>query len=84
MWLYLHKDQVKGEMKKLKPLKCKQFNMVEQVNKNAFRLTLPPCMQISLVVNVEYLKLFEPSMMDEKEDHRVLHVVEDFTAHALQ
>jgi hypothetical protein len=41
-------------------------------------------MQISLVVNVEYLKLFEPSMLDEEEEHQVLPTVEDFAPHTLE
>ena len=36
------------------------------------------------MVSVEYLKLFEPSMLDEEEDHQVLPTVEDFTLHALE
>jgi hypothetical protein len=54
------------------------------VNENAFRLKLPPYMQISLVVNVEYLKLFEPSMLDEEEEHQVLPTVEYFAPHTLE
>ena len=36
------------------------------------------------MVNVEYLKLFKPSMFDEEEDHMLLPIVEDFTPHALE
>jgi hypothetical protein len=54
------------------------------VNENAFRLKLPPYMQINLVVNVEYLKLFEPSMYDEEEEHQVLPTVEDLAPHGLE
>jgi hypothetical protein len=53
--------------KKLKPLRYGPFDIIEQVNENAFRLRIPPYMKINSVVNVEYLKLFEPSMLDEEE-----------------
>jgi hypothetical protein len=36
------------------------------------------------VVNVENLKLFEPSMMDEEEEHPVLSTIEDLTPHGLE
>jgi hypothetical protein len=53
-------------MKKLNPLKYEPFDIIEKVNKNSFILILPPYMNIISMVNVEYLKLFEPSIMDEE------------------
>jgi hypothetical protein len=41
-------------------------------------------MKIISMVNVEYLKLFGPSMLDEEENHQVLHIVEYFTPHILE
>ena len=42
---------------------------MEKSGIDAFRLDLPPYMQIYLVVNVEMLKLFEPPMiMDQYEE----------------
>jgi hypothetical protein len=69
VWLHLYKEQLQGEIKKLKPLRYGPFEIIEQVNENAFRLKLPSYMQINSVVNVENLKLFEPSMLDEEEEH---------------
>jgi hypothetical protein len=54
------------------------------VNENAFKIKLPPYMQISSVVNVECLNLFEPSIMDEEGEHQVLPIVEDFAPHTLE
>jgi hypothetical protein len=72
VWLYLSKERLQGAMKKLKPLRYGPFEIIEQVNENAFKLKLPPYMQINSVVNMEYLKLFEPSMLDEEEENQVL------------
>ena len=36
---------------------------MEKIGTNAFRLNLPPYMQIYSVVNVENLKLYEPPMI---------------------
>ena len=41
-------------------------------------------MRISYVVNVEYLKLFEPLMLDEYEGIRVLMTVKEFSPHSLE
>jgi hypothetical protein len=41
-------------------------------------------MKISSVVNVENLKLFEPSMLYEEEEHQVLLTIKDFAPHGLE
>jgi hypothetical protein len=69
VWIYLCKERLQGETKKLNPLRYGPFEIIEQVNESAFMLKLPPYMQINSVVNMEYLKLFEPSMLDEEEQH---------------
>jgi hypothetical protein len=38
-------------------------------------------MQINSAVNVEYLNLFEPSMLDEEEERQVIPTVEDLAPH---
>jgi hypothetical protein len=38
------------------------------VGDNAYKLSLPPYMCIYSVVNVENLKLYEPSMLDHEEE----------------
>ena len=54
------------------------------VNENAFKLRLPPSMQTNSMVNVEYLKLFWPSMLDGEEAHNVLSIVKKFALCALE
>ena len=50
---------------------------MEKRDTNAFRLDIPPYMQIYLVVNVENLKLFEPPMiMDQGEEVSITSVDE--------
>ena len=44
---------------------------------NSYRLSLPPHMRIYSIVNLENLKLYEPSMLDQEEE-QVLSFVEDF------
>ena len=69
MWLHISKERMKGEGKKLKPIRYGPFTILEKIGMNAFRLELPPYMQIYLVVNVENLKLYDPPMiMDEREN----------------
>ena len=48
---------------------------------DAYRLNLPPYMRIYSVVNVENMKLYEPSMLDRELD-QVLPSVEDLTPKA--
>jgi hypothetical protein len=83
VWLYLYKERLQGETKKLKPLRYGPFEIIEQVNENTFKLNITPYMHIILVDNVEYLKLFEPSMPDEEEEHQVLPTVEELAPHGL-
>ena len=48
---------------------------------NSYRLNLPAYMHIYLVVNVENPKLYEPSMLDQEDEH-ALPYVEDLTLYA--
>jgi hypothetical protein len=69
VWLYITKEILKGEGKKLKPIRYGPFTILEKRGINAFCLDLPPYMHIYSVVNVENLKLFEPPMiMDQDEE----------------
>ncbi|XP_059070324.1 uncharacterized protein LOC131859999 [Cryptomeria japonica] len=58
---------MEGEGKKLKPIRYGPFEILEKIGTNAFRLNLPPYMQIYSVVNVENLKLYEPPVIFEEE-----------------
>ena len=78
VWLKLGKERLKGEGKKLKPLRYGPFHILEQIGDNAFRLDLPPYLGMYSVINAEYLKLFEPPMLDDDgDDTTVLPHVED-------
>jgi hypothetical protein len=44
------------------------FEVLEKVGDNSYKLNLPPYMRIYTVVNVENLKLYEPSMLDQETD----------------
>jgi len=76
VWLYLCKECLQRITKKLNPLRYRSFDIIKEVNINAFKLRVTPYMQISLVVNVEYMKLFKASMLDGEEDHHVLSTIE--------
>ena len=84
MWIYLCRERLQGASKKLKHLRYGPFEIIEQVNENAFGLKIPPYMQINSVVNVEYLKLFEPSMLDEEEEHQDLPTTKEFAPHGIE
>ncbi|KAK1377226.1 hypothetical protein POM88_033419 [Heracleum sosnowskyi] len=72
VWLKLSKERLKGEGKKLKPLRYGPFRILDQIGDNAFKLDLPPYLGMYLVINVEYLKLFEPPLLDDAEDDKVV------------
>ena len=49
---------------------------MDNIGDNAYQLSLPPYMCIYSIINVENLKLYEPSMLDQEEE-QVLPSVED-------
>lgn len=59
-------------------LAARQHQDVEQIGDNAFKLDLPPYLGMYSVINAEYLKLFEPPLLDDDgDDKMVLPRVED-------
>ena len=50
----------------------KPIEIVENVGENAYRLSVLPYMHIYLVVNLENMKLYEPSMLDQEENMHYL------------
>ena len=68
VWLHLNKERIHGPGKKTKALWYGPFDVLEKVGDNAYRLNLPPYLCIYSVVNVENLKLYEPSMLDQEEE----------------
>ena len=80
VWLHLRKERLKGEGRKLKPIRYGPFKIIAKYGDNAFQLDLPPYMQIYSVVNAEYLKLFEPSLLDgNAEGEVVLPTIEELS-----
>ena len=68
---------MKGEGKKLKPIRYGPFQILEKIGTNAFHLNLPPYMQIYSVINVENLKLYEPPMIMDEETNVQIPSVDD-------
>jgi hypothetical protein len=79
VWLYISKERLKGEGKKLKPIRYGPFKVLEKIGNNAFRLDLPPYMQMYAVVNVENLKLYEPPLIDDQGEHVQIPSIDDFS-----
>jgi hypothetical protein len=69
---------LKGDDKKLKPIHYGPFAILEKSGTNAFRLDLPPYMQIYSVVNVENLKIFEPPMIMDQDKEVSIPSVDEF------
>jgi len=70
VWLYISKDIMQGEGKKLKLIRYGPFKILEKIGENAFRLDLPAYMHIYLVVSADGLRLFEPSLIEDPEEQR--------------
>jgi hypothetical protein len=56
-WIYIRKERLKGEGKKLKPIRYGPFKILEKY------------MQMYAVVNVENLRLYEPPLIDDQGEH---------------
>jgi hypothetical protein len=69
---------LKGEYKKLKPIKHGPFTILENIGTNDFCLDLPPCMSIYSVVNVENPKFYEPPMIMDQRESVSVPSVDDF------
>jgi hypothetical protein len=81
VWLQLNKERLQGLGEKIKALRYGPFEVLEKVGDNAYRLSLHPYMCMYSVVNVENLKLYEPSMLDQEEE-QVLPTIEDLAQDA--
>lgn len=66
--LHINKDRIKGEGKKLRPIRYGPFTIWENIGDNSFHLDLPAYVQMYSVVNTEKLNLYElPFIMDTEE-----------------
>ena len=50
VWLYISKDMMQGESKKIKPIRYGPFRIIEKIGENAFHLELPSYMHIYSVI----------------------------------
>jgi hypothetical protein len=64
----MNKERLQSLGKNIKSLQYGSFELLEKVGDNSYRLILLPYMHIYSVVNVENLKLYEPSMLDQEEE----------------
>jgi hypothetical protein len=65
VWLQLDKQRFKGQHHKLHPLRYGPYTVLERIGDNAYHLDLPPQLGIHDVLNVNNLKLFESSLLEE-------------------
>jgi hypothetical protein len=79
VWLHINKEILKGEGKKLNPIRYGPFTILEKSGTNYFHLDLPPYMQIYSVVNVENLKCFEPPMIMDQDEEVSIPSVDEFS-----
>ena len=77
VWLYINKDRIQGEGKKLKPIKYGPFKILEKIGENASRLDLQAYIHIYSIVNAENLRLFEPSLIEDPEEKSQLPSIDD-------
>jgi hypothetical protein len=70
---------LKGEGKKLKPIRYEPFTILEKIGTNVFCLDIPPYMQIYSVVSIENLKLFEPPMIMDQDEEVSIPLVDEFS-----
>jgi hypothetical protein len=79
VWIYISKERLKGEGKKLKPIRYVLFKILENIGNNAFCLDLPPYMRMYAVVNVDNLRLYEPPLIDDQGEHVQIPSIDDFS-----
>lgn len=72
VWFYIRKDKMQGEGKKLKPIRYGPFKILRKIGENSFRLGFPTYMHIYSVINEENLRLFEPSLIEDREEQSQL------------
>jgi hypothetical protein len=77
----MNKKRLQGPGKKIKGLRYDPFEVLEKVKNNTYILFVHTYMCIYLVVNVDNLKVYDPSLLDLEED-RVLPSIEDLALDA--
>jgi hypothetical protein len=77
VWIYISKERLKGEGKKLKLIRYGPFKIINKIGNNAFHLDLPRYMKMYAVVNVENFKLYEPPLIDDHGEHIHIPSIDD-------
>ena len=77
VWLYISKDKMQGEGKKLKLIRYGPFKILEKIGENTFCLDFLAYMHIYLVVNAENLRLYEYSLIEYPEEKIQLPSIDD-------
>ena len=77
--LYISKERLQDEGKKLKPICYGPFKILEKIGNNAFKLDLPSYMKIYSIVNVENLRLYEPPLIGDQGQSVQIPSIEDFS-----
>lgn len=68
VWLHLCMERLQGLAKNLKLIRYGSFDIIDQVSKNASKLNLHAYMNIYFIFNMNNLKLFESSILNEEEE----------------
>jgi hypothetical protein len=79
VWLYISRERMQGEGKKIKPIRYGPFKILYKIGTNAFQLELPLYMQIYSVVNVENLRLYEPPVIEDQGENVQIPSIEYFS-----
>ena len=61
----------------LEPIRYDPFKILEKIGANAFRLDLPAYMKIYSVLNVENMRLYDPSLIEDPQEQGQLPSIED-------
>ena len=69
---------MKGEGKKLRPIRYGPFTILAKIGDNAFCLDFLAHMQMYSVVNVENLKLYEPRLIMDTKEVAQIPTMDDF------
>jgi len=64
----LIKGRIQGPDKKIKDFWYGPFDILERVGDDAYKFIIHPYMHIYSYVNVESIKLYDPSMLDQEEE----------------
>jgi hypothetical protein len=76
-WLQLNNEILYGPSKNIKDIWYGPFDVLEKVGDNSYRNNLPPYIFIYSIVNVDNLKHYDPSIIDEEIEEKVLPTIKE-------